>query len=278
MSSSLPTAKNMRMNAPKLYLILCTILLLLVGAVLFLSLWNSRSNSEHRSLIRSSCSSTLYPDLCFSSASSSLSLFPSREMKTAKDVIRVALEHTISSTQHNYFVFKKKLASRSILTTREVSALHDCLEMEAQALEELKATLQDLLAYPNVNRLSYHNGDFWLSSLGHRTSLLYTATVVLKMIASDVLFVCLSRSIAQFADDMTAYLSGAMTNQESCLDGFSHDSADKKVREPLVAGQTQVFRLCSNALAMIKNMTDADMVEQRSLPERKERKIPGIHS
>lgn len=77
---------------------------------------------------------------------------------------------------------------------------------------------------------------------------------------------------------MQIYLSAAMTNQESCLDGFSHDSADKKVRETLKAGQTYVFRLCSNALAMIKNMTDTDLrVERRSLLEKDANKLPGIY-
>ncbi|PKI61225.1 hypothetical protein CRG98_018373 [Punica granatum] len=221
------------MSHPKRKLfVTLSILPFIVGAFLLLSLWTPVSGSEHHTLIRSSCSSTLYPDVCFSAISSSS--VPSWEMKTPKDVIRVALEHTVLSTQHNYFNIKKKLASRALLTVRERTALHDCLNMVDQSLDELRATLHDLQDYPNTNR-----------------------------------------SIAQYADDLQTLLSAAMTNQESCLDGFSHDRGDKKVRQSLLTGQMHVFRMCSNSLAMIKNMTDTDMAERRSILEIKEHKLPG---
>ncbi|KAL0315889.1 UNVERIFIED_CONTAM: Pectinesterase 3 [Sesamum radiatum] len=60
------------------------------------------------------------------------------------------------------------------------------------------------------------------------------------------------------------------TNQESCLDGFSHDKADKVVRRALVAGQMHVFRLVSNVMAIIKNLTDTEMAKNSySSPERR---------
>lgn len=43
------------------------------------------------------------------------------------------------------------------------------------------------------------------------------------------------------------------------MDGFSHDKADKKVRESLEAGLIHVEKLCSVALALIKNLTDTDI-------------------
>lgn len=50
-------------------------------------------------------------------------------------------------------------------------------------------------------------------------------------------------------------------NQVTCLDGFSHDDADKEVRKVLQEGQIHVEHMCSNALAMTKNMTDKDIAE-----------------
>lgn len=47
--------------------------------------------------------------------------------------------------------------------------------------------------------------------------------------------------------------------QETCLDGFSHDKADKKVRESLKEGLIHIEKLCSIALALIKNLTDTDI-------------------
>ncbi|XP_022152662.1 pectinesterase-like [Momordica charantia] len=67
------------------------------------------------------------------------------------------------------------------------------------------------------------------------------------------------KSLSKHADDLKTLLSSAITNQETCLDGFSHDKADKRVRKSLEAGQVHVEKLCSIALALIKNLTDTDI-------------------
>ncbi|KAI3447262.1 hypothetical protein Pfo_003927 [Paulownia fortunei] len=71
-------------------------------------------------------------------------------------------------------------------------------------------------------------------------------------------------SLAEHKENLMTLLSAAQTNQESCLDGFSHDNADKKVRKALLAGQMHVFRLVSNVLAIIKNLTDTEMANSSS--------------
>lgn len=77
-------------------------------------------------------------------------------------------------------------------------------------------------------------------------------------------------SLTQHADDLKTLLSAAMTNQETCLDGFSHEDADKKVRNALLEGGVHVEKMCSNVLAMIKNMTDTDITnEQKAISNRK---------
>ncbi|KAF8032628.1 hypothetical protein BT93_D1524 [Corymbia citriodora subsp. variegata] len=179
---------------------------------------------DARSLIKSSCSSTLYPDLCLSQLTSSPSS-TSDAVKTPKDVIALALNLTIAYVQHNYFAIKKVGAARRGLTVRERTALHDCLEMVDETLDEVRKTLAELLAYPSGG----------------------------------------NKSVSELAEDMKTLLSAAMTNQDTCLDGFSHESADKKVREALLGGQTHVFHLCSNALAMVKNMTDTDVANEQRL-------------
>jgi pectinesterase len=83
------------------------------------------------------------------------------------------------------------------------------------------------------------------------------------------------KSLKEQADNLKTLLSSAITNQETCLDGFSHDGADKKVRKALLKGQTHVEKMCSNALAMIRNMTDTDIANElqntnRKLKEEKE--------
>lgn len=66
-------------------------------------------------------------------------------------------------------------------------------------------------------------------------------------------------SLAEHKENLETLLSAAQTNQDSCLDGFSHAEADEKVRKALIKGQTHVFRLVSNVLAIIKNLSDTEI-------------------
>ncbi|KAG6384859.1 hypothetical protein SASPL_153678 [Salvia splendens] len=59
-------------------------------------------------------------------------------------------------------------------------------------------------------------------------------------------------SLDAHKDNLLTYLSAAQTNQDTCLDG-----ADEQVRDLLVAGHKHVFRLASNVMAIIKNLSDA---------------------
>ncbi|KAK8490294.1 hypothetical protein V6N13_098031 [Hibiscus sabdariffa] len=181
---------------------------------------SSNNAAAAHSIIKSSCSATLYPELCFSTISSAPDA--KTKIKNPKDVIELSLNLTISAVQSNYFSIKKLIGTRrKSLTKREMTALYDCLELEDETLDELFKAEQDLVDYPDFRK-----------------------------------------SISQHADDLKSLISAAMTNQETCLDGFSHDPADKKVRQAILDGQMHVFHMCSNALAMIKNLTDTDMASQ----------------
>ncbi|KAE8700364.1 Pectinesterase/pectinesterase inhibitor 3 [Hibiscus syriacus] len=198
---------------------------------------SSNDNAAH-SIVKSSCSATLYPDLCFATISSAPDA--KTKIKNPKDVIELVLNLTISAVQSNYLSIKKLISTRGkSLTKREVTALYDCLELEDETLDELFETERDLVDYPSFKK-----------------------------------------SISQHADDLKSLISAAMTNQETCLDGFSHDRADKKARQAIIDGQMHVFHMCSNALAMIKNLTDTDMASQghpssgRRLKEQEETEWP----
>ncbi|KAK4780368.1 hypothetical protein SAY87_016474 [Trapa incisa] len=182
---------------------------------------------QSHAIIRSACSSTLYPDLCFSAVAASTEA--SGRISTNKDVIEASLNLTITAVQHNFFAVEKLIAARGgSLTKREKTALHDCLETIDETLDELHAAVEDLHLYPK------------------------------------------KKSLKQHADDLKTIMSSAITNQETCLDGFSHESADKKIRATLLAGQVHVEKMCSNGLAMIKNLTDTDMeIERRAIGSRK---------
>ncbi|CDY39109.1 BnaA01g29470D [Brassica napus] len=205
----------------KTVLLSAAVALLLVAAVIGIAAGASKANGNRKkplspsshAVLRSACSSTLYPELCISAVATSGGV----KLTSQKDVIEASLNLTTIAVEHNYFTVKKLIKNRKGLTPREKTALHDCLETIDETLDELHETLEDLQMYPNKKTLREHAGD------------------------------------------LKTLISSAITNQETCLDGFSHDDADKKVRKVLLKGQVHVEHMCSNALAMIKNMTDTDI-------------------
>ncbi|KAG2728500.1 hypothetical protein I3760_01G208200 [Carya illinoinensis] len=216
----------------KLFLALSVTLLLVAAIVGLAAGVHSRKNSGNSELsasahaiVKSSCSSTLYPDLCYSALASVPGT--SAKLSSQKDVIEASLNITTEAVEHNFFTVKKLIKTRKDLTKREKTALHDCLETIDDTLDELHQAVVDLHLYPNKKSLTLH------------------------------------------ADDLKTLISSAITNQETCLDGFSHDGADKRVRKVLLAGQVHVEHMCSNALAMIKNMTDTDIANEGKTTNRK---------
>ncbi|MBA0774855.1 hypothetical protein Gotri_010034 [Gossypium trilobum] len=210
----------------KIFLALFASLVIVAAIIGIVAGVSSRNNSDesdtsHHAIVKSACSGTFYPDLCFS-AVTTVPAGTAKKVRSQKDVIELSLNITTTAVEHNYFKIKKLLV-RKDLTTREKTALHDCLETIDETLDELHEAVEDLHEYPN------------------------------------------KKSLTQHADDLKTLMSAAMTNQETCLDGFSHEGADKKIREVLIDGEKYVEKMCSNALAMIKNMTDTDIANEMML-------------
>ncbi|KAI4355357.1 hypothetical protein L6164_004138 [Bauhinia variegata] len=222
------SGKDFSMSKKKknLFLALFATLFLVAAVVGIVAGVNSHKNSnsgdsdvlsaQSHPVIRTSCSSTLYPELCFSAIASEPGF--AQKAKSGKDVIELYLNITERAVEHNFNIIEKLVTIKS-LTKREKTALHDCLETIDETLDEIHKTKDDLKVYPSKKSLSQH------------------------------------------ADDLKTLISSAITNQETCLDGFSHDNADKKVRKALEKGLVHVEKMCSNALAMIKNMTDGDIAD-----------------
>ncbi|KAE8721997.1 Pectinesterase/pectinesterase inhibitor U1 [Hibiscus syriacus] len=191
----------------KLFLALFASILLVIAIVAIATTISNKKSGNNtevaHSIIKSSCSATLYPELCFSTISSARDA--KTKIKNPKDVIELSLNLTVSAVQSNCLSIRKFISTRwKSLMKREMTALYDCLEMEDETLDELSKAEQDLIDYPDFKK-----------------------------------------SISQHADDLKSLLCPAMSNQETCLEGQMH-----------------VFRMCSNALAMIKNLTDTDMASQ----------------
>ncbi|XP_057504265.1 pectinesterase-like [Actinidia eriantha] len=216
-------------KSKKLFLALFASLLLIAAVIGIVAGVNKPNKNTIKSttahaIVKSSCSITMYPDLCYSAMASVPGM--SEKVSSPKDVILASLNLTTTAVEHNY-VTVKKLIKRKSLTEREKTALQDCLETIDETLDELHKVEDDLNEYPK------------------------------------------KKSLTQHADDLITLMSAAMTNQETCLDGFSHNGADKRVRKALAAGEIYVEKMCSNALAMIKNMTDGDIADELRVSGRK---------
>ncbi|KAG9443912.1 hypothetical protein H6P81_015252 [Aristolochia fimbriata] len=169
-------------------------------------------------LLRSSCSSTRYPELCVSAIASHPSLLSS--LSTHKQVIEASINQTLRAVQSTYGNVQA-VAQKPDLTPREKVAVADCIQTLGDTIDELRETYGDLQAYPT------------------------------------------KKPITEQADDINVLLSAAITNQETCMDGFSYDEAEKELRKEFEGGVLNVKNMCSNVLAMACNMTDTHMAMER---------------
>ncbi|KDP33985.1 hypothetical protein JCGZ_07556 [Jatropha curcas] len=219
------TAKFKSKTRKKLLLGLFASILLITAIVSIVAGVASRksttisANAHHQAahvVLKSSCSTTLYPELCFST----ISTLPDdavTKIKSTRDVIDLSLNVTKDSVKQTYSKIEKLAYSGTNYTQRERIAFHDCLLVLNETLDEINKVEDELKEYSSKETISQH------------------------------------------ADVLKILLSAAMTNQETCLDGFSYDTADKEIRQLFLDDERHVYRLCSNSLAMIKNLTDTDM-------------------
>ncbi|KAI3711937.1 hypothetical protein L1987_70486 [Smallanthus sonchifolius] len=184
---------------------------------------NIRASTAH-AIVKSSCSVTFHPDLCYSTLSDIPDI--TEKVTTSKDVIELAVNKTKERIQTNYFIIKK-LTARTKLTKRGKIALDDCLQMAAQTLDELDEVIGFLETYPS------------------------------------------KKGVRRYVDDLITLMSTTLTNQETCIDGFSHDKRERRLRESFIDVEINAQKMCSNSLAMIKNMTDTDMADQVKMNARK---------
>jgi pectinesterase len=106
-------------KSKKLFLALFATLLIVAAIVGVVTGVNSRKNSGNNQLsaaahavLKSSCSSTLYPDLCYSAIANAPGA--SAKLASQKDVIEALLNLTTEAIEHNYFAIKKLIKTRKI--------------------------------------------------------------------------------------------------------------------------------------------------------------------
>lgn len=180
---------------------------------------SAASDPPAHTVLLSACASARHPSLCFSAIASSSPSLLST-LTTSRDVIHASLNLTRTAISLSFYEVNKKLNSNT-----------------SRALTHRERTaLHDCL-------------DMFDESL---TELRLCDKELRSYPSSE-------KSVARHAEDLEILISGAMTNQESCLDGFSHEEVDRELRRDVYKGIDHVTRMCANSLAMIKNMTEGDV-------------------
>ncbi|XP_038697287.1 21 kDa protein-like [Tripterygium wilfordii] len=176
-----------------------------IGAVVSADPTTESSDSEY---IRTSCGSTLYPDVCYTS----LSRYASAVQSDPGRLARVAIAVNLSNA--------RKMASYLSNLTREggtntgaASALHDCVSNLGDAVDEIEDSLKQM------------------RDIGAGG-------------ASDFRFKI---------SNVQTWMSAALTDEETCTDGFEDVPEGDKIKEKVLEGVGDVKKLTSNAVALVNN-------------------------
>ncbi|WCJ36501.1 Plant invertase/pectin methylesterase inhibitor superfamily protein [Euphorbia peplus] len=97
---------------------------------------NPKANTE---FVRSSCSTTTYPELCYSS----LSVHATKINASPKLLANAALNVTLLSAKSTSYTMLK-LSKGHGMKPREVGAMQDCVEELADAVDELSKSIDEM--------------------------------------------------------------------------------------------------------------------------------------
>lgn len=155
--------------------------------------------------VRTSCSLTSYPKLCFSSLASRASAIRSDPKLLAHAALSVNLE-TARSTS----AMMVKLAHTHGLTPREIGAMSDCMEELGDSVDQLRKSLGEM------DQLTASNYAFAINNI-------------------------------------QTWVSAALTDEDTCSDGFSGKSMNGNTKFVVREGIVKVAHMTSNALALINS-------------------------
>ncbi|KAI6696213.1 hypothetical protein NL676_016332 [Syzygium grande] len=153
--------------------------------------------------IRTSCSKTSYPQLCFSSLSTHAAAIQTSPKILASTALDVTLNDACSAS-----AMMANLSRSQGLKPREAAAMQDCVEELSDAVDELRRSIAEMK--------DMKGQDF-------------------------------ERKIS----DVQTWVSAALTDEDTCSDGFAGKSMDGKVKMVVRARIVTLSHLTSIALALI---------------------------
>ncbi|XP_057537346.1 21 kDa protein-like [Amaranthus tricolor] len=168
--------------------------------------------------IRSSCNTTLYPDICYTSLSryaNAVGLDPAQMARISIGVTLVKAHHTAT-----FFNNLTKQSDYYTPNPRATSALHDCSATFRDAVDQIRGSLKQMTQL--------------VSATGSSTP----------------------ESIRFQVSNVQTWMSAALTNEDTCTDGFQ-DVADCPIKNMVGDKVVTVKQLNSNALALVNSYADS---------------------
>ncbi|KAH6783101.1 Plant invertase/pectin methylesterase inhibitor superfamily protein [Perilla frutescens var. hirtella] len=161
--------------------------------------------SKSTEFIRTSCSTTTYPTLCYSSLSSHASAIQQNLKLLANAALTVSLDTAISTSADMV-----KLSHRAGMTPREVGAMRDCVEELSHTVDQLRKSMAEMKQMKGSN-------------------------------------------LAMMINDVQTWVSAALTDEDTCMDGFAGKYMNGSVKTAVRGKIVNVAHMTSNALALINN-------------------------
>ncbi|KAL6189881.1 hypothetical protein ACLB2K_036282 [Fragaria x ananassa] len=161
--------------------------------------------------IRTSCGTTLYPELCYTSLSRYANAVQSSPAQLAKVAISVSL-----SNAKRMAAFVSNLLRHANYGSdhRSAAALHDCFSNFDDAVDQIRDSLNQM-----------------------------------KTLGSG------QGSVRFQMSNVQTWMSAALTDQETCTDGFQ-DVPDGTVKSEVVKRSEKVKKVTSNALALVNSVAE----------------------
>ncbi|OMO98100.1 Pectinesterase inhibitor [Corchorus olitorius] len=185
-------------------------LLLLLLSLLYIASHASRSpvaaSSRATNFIKSSCSATKYPALCFQS----LAAFAPSIQQSPRQLAQTALSVSLSRAQSAQG-FVAKMKKFKGLKKREYEAIKDCIEEMGDSVDRLSKSVQEL------KRMGGAKGQDFIWHLSN----------------------------------VDTWVSAALTDENTCLDGFAGRALDGKIKSSIRARILNVAQVTSNALSLV---------------------------
>ncbi|KAE8657361.1 hypothetical protein F3Y22_tig00116996pilonHSYRG00564 [Hibiscus syriacus] len=170
-----------------------------------------RSGRRSTQFIRTSCRTTLHPNLCFTT----FARYATRVRGSSRSLATTALSLAFNTT---HFTTKSiiSLSKRHGLKRREAAALRDCVEQLGDSVNELK----------------------------------YSITKLSPATAG-------SRDFRRQMSDIQTWVSAALTNEDTCMDGLSGKSINRNLKTGVRRRVVKVAHLTSFALAFVNRYAAA---------------------